>query len=102
MLGDRVRGLIAAGDDHQRHVRKRRDGSDEGGGLFQRAKVPTANLLEQKIRDQKDGEIFDTVTNGKGLMPAYRYPIPARDRWAIIAYVRNLEKASAATEASTV
>ena len=94
--------LLARG--HERfdiYCRPCHDERGEGKGvLFQRAKVPTANLLEKKIHDQKDGEIFDTVTNGKGLMPAYRYPIPARDRWAIIAYVRNLEKASAATEAS--
>ena len=24
-------------------------------------------------------------------MPAYRWPIPAADRWAIVAYVRDLE-----------
>ena len=61
--------------------------------LFQRAKVPTANLLDKRIRELPDGSLFDTITNGKGLMPAYRYPIPVADRWAIIAYVRSLEKA---------
>jgi hypothetical protein len=25
-------------------------------------------------------------------MPGYRYPIPAHDRWAIIAYVRHLQQ----------
>jgi mono/diheme cytochrome c family protein len=77
------------------------DERGEGKGiLFQRAKVPTANLLEKRFRDQKDGEIFDTITNGKGLMPAYRYPIHATDRWAIIAYVRSLQKAESEREAS--
>jgi mono/diheme cytochrome c family protein len=94
--------LLARG--HERfdiYCRPCHDERGEGKGiLFQRAKVPTANLLDKKIRDQKDGEIFDTVTNGKGLMPAYRYPIQARDRWAIIAYVRSLEKAATETEAS--
>lgn len=77
------------------------DERGEGKGiLFQRAKVPTANLLEKRFRDLKDGEIFDTITNGKGLMPAYRYPIHASDRWAIIAYVRTLQKTQADREAS--
>ncbi len=77
------------------------DERGEGKGiLFERAKVPTANLLDKRIRDLKDGEVFDTITNGKGLMPAYRYPITVRDRWAIIAYVRTLEKAQADREAS--
>jgi hypothetical protein len=38
-----------------------------------------------------DGQIFDTITNGLGLMAGYRYPIPPADRWAIIAYVRQLQ-----------
>ena len=62
--------------------------------------MPTANLLEQRFRDLPDGAIFDTITNGKGLMPAYRYPIHARDRWAIIAYVRSLQKAETEREAA--
>jgi mono/diheme cytochrome c family protein len=69
------------------------DERGEGKGvLSQRAKVPTANLLDQRIRDLPDGSIFDTITNGKGLMAAYRYPIGAHDRWAIVAYVRDMEK----------
>ncbi len=77
------------------------DERGEGKGvLFQRAKVPTANLLERRIRDLPDGALFDTITNGKGLMPAYRYPIRVHDRWAIVAYVRSLEKAQAQREAA--
>jgi mono/diheme cytochrome c family protein len=69
------------------------DERGEGKGvLFQRANVPTANLLEKKIQDQTDGALFDTITNGKGLMAGYRYPISAHDRWAIIAHVRVLGK----------
>ncbi len=69
------------------------DERGEGKGvLFQRANVPTANLLEKKIQDQSDGALFDTITNGKGLMAGYRYPIGAHDRWAIISHVRALGK----------
>ncbi len=39
------------------------------------------------------GAIFDTVTNGKGLMGPYGGVVPARDRWAIIAYIRTLQMA---------
>lgn len=77
------------------------DERGEGKGiLFQRAKVPTANLLDQRIRDLPDGAIFDTITNGKGLMAGYRYPIGAHDRWAIIAYARDLAKKTAQMEAA--
>jgi mono/diheme cytochrome c family protein len=77
------------------------DERGEGKGmLFQRAKVPTANLLEPRIRDLPDGAIFDTITNGKGMMTGYRYQVTARDRWAIIAYVRDLEKKNVEMEAT--
>ena len=93
--------LLARG--HERfdiYCRPCHDERGEGKGvLFQRAKVPTANLLEKRFREAPDGQIFDTITNGKGLMPAYRYPIQAHDRWAIIAYVRSLQKAEADREA---
>jgi len=38
------------------------------------------------------GEIFNTITNGKNTMPAYRSQIPTEDRWAIVAYVRALQR----------
>jgi mono/diheme cytochrome c family protein len=77
------------------------DERGEGQGiLFQRAKVPTANLLEPRIRELPDGAIFDTITNGKGLMASYRYPIAEHDRWAIVAYVRQLETKSVEQEAA--
>jgi mono/diheme cytochrome c family protein len=62
------------------------------GILFQRASVPTASLHDEKIVNYPDGQIFDVITNGSGLMPAYRWPIPPRDRWAIIAWVRRLQQ----------
>ena len=77
------------------------DERGEGKGvLSERAKVPTANLLDQRIRALSDGEIFDTITNGKGLMAGYRYPIVAHDRWAIIAHVRDMQKKNAEMEAA--
>ena len=39
-----------------------------------------------------DGQIFDVITNGTGLMPGYRWPIPPADRWAIVAHVRELQR----------
>jgi mono/diheme cytochrome c family protein len=39
-----------------------------------------------------DGQIFSTVTNGKNTMGAYGPQIAVEDRWAIVAYVRALQK----------
>jgi len=65
---------------------------DGRGILFQRGNVPTTSLHQETILKYPDGQIFDVITNGKGLMAGYRWPIPPADRWAIVAYVRELER----------
>ena len=69
------------------------DGRGEGRGiLFQRGNVPTGNFHSDKILKYSDGQIFDVITNGVGLMAGYRWPIPPADRWAIVAYVREMQR----------
>ncbi|HET8946497.1 MAG TPA: cytochrome c [Candidatus Polarisedimenticolia bacterium] len=70
---------------------------DGHGILFQRGNVPTASFHQDKIRNYPDGQIYDVITNGSGLMPSYRWPIAPSDRWAIIAYVRTLQQKRGAT-----
>jgi mono/diheme cytochrome c family protein len=65
---------------------------DGKGILFQRGSVPTATFHQDKILKYADGQIFDVITNGTGLMSGYRWPIPPADRWAIIAHVRGLQR----------
>ena len=74
---------------------------DGKGILFQRANVPTASFHQEKILKYTDGQIFDVITNGAGLMSGYRWPIPPADRWAIVAYVRALERKRLASAAGT-
>ena len=38
------------------------------------------------------GHFFQVITRGYGAMPDYAQQIPARDRWAIIAYIRALQE----------
>ena len=73
---------------------------DGKGILFQRGSVPTATFHQEKILKYTDGQIFDVITNGVGLMAGYRWPIPPADRWAIIAYVRGLQRDRQARAAS--
>lgn len=61
------------------------------GILWDRAQIQSADLREQRLRDASDGQLFDVITNGLGLMSGYKYPIPPDDRWAIVAYVRQLQ-----------
>ena len=50
------------------------------------------DLMQDRIRNYPDGQIFYTITNGKRTMPAYRFQITEHDRWAIVAYVRALQR----------
>lgn len=51
-----------------------------------------ANLMDDRIKQQPDGQIFNTITHGKNTMGAYGPNIAIEDRWAIVAYVRALQK----------
>lgn len=53
-----------------------------------------SNLTDQRVVDFADGEIFYVITNGRRTMPSYKYEITAEDRWAIISYVRVLQRAA--------
>jgi mono/diheme cytochrome c family protein len=51
----------------------------------------------RKVPQQSDGEIFNTISNGKMLMQGYAANITIADRWAIVAYVRALQRSHLAT-----
>jgi hypothetical protein len=54
--------------------------------------VAVANFQDERIRIMPDGQIFSTITNGKTTMGAYGPNIAVEDRWAIVAYIRTLQK----------
>ena len=51
-----------------------------------------ANLTQDIYRAQPDGQIFNTITHGKNTMGAYGPVLTVEDRWAIVSYVRVLQK----------
>jgi mono/diheme cytochrome c family protein len=59
--------------------------------------VGMANYLDPRLVAMPDGEIFNTITHGKNLMGAYGGNVDIPDRWAIIAYVRVLQRSRLAT-----
>ena len=50
-----------------------------------------ANLHDKRIVELADGDVFNTVSNGKSTMQGYAAQIPVEERWAIIAYLRALQ-----------
>lgn len=69
------------------------------GMVSKRGYAGVANLQDARIRALPEGDLFNTVTNGKNLMPAYALQIPEHDRWAIVAYLRALQRSQNATVA---
>jgi mono/diheme cytochrome c family protein len=65
----------------------------DGDGITKKigAMPAVANLHDKRIVEMTDGEIFNTVTHGKGLMGAAGPLMPTQDRWATIAYLRALQ-----------
>ena len=65
----------------------------DGNGITKKigAMPAVANLHDPRIVTMADGEIFNTVTHGKGLMGAAGPLLPTEDRWAVIAYLRALQ-----------
>ena len=59
--------------------------------------VGVANLQQQRLRDMTDGEIYNTIANGKNTMLGYGASIQVPDRWAIVAYLRALQRSQNAT-----
>ena len=65
----------------------------DGNGLPKRigAMPVVADLHEKRIVELTDGELFNTLSYGKNLMPAYAASIDIPDRWAVVAYLRALQ-----------
>ena len=70
---------------------------DGQGIMLSRGYVPPPTFHSDRLRDLPDGYIFDVLTNGVRNMPSYRQQIPVKDRWAIIAYLRALQRSQNAT-----
>jgi len=50
-----------------------------------------AKFHDERIVKMADGEIFNTIANGKNLMLPYGDKLDPQDRWAVISYVRVLQ-----------
>ena len=68
------------------------DATGSGRGMVvQRGFKAPPSFHDDRLRNADAGYFFDVMTNGFGAMPDYRMQITARDRWAVVAYVRALQ-----------
>jgi len=63
-----------------------------GDGPGSKALTPKpANLTSLRVQDQKDGEIFWKISNGRGPMIKWDPIIKESDRWDLVNYIRTLK-----------
>lgn len=51
------------------------------------------------LRARPDGYIYDVIQNGVNTMPSYGHEIAPDDRWAVVAYIRALQRSQNASSA---
>jgi mono/diheme cytochrome c family protein len=61
----------------------------------QMALKPPPSLMN--FADRPVGYIFEVATQGHGLMASYAAELPLKERWAVVAYVRALQRSRTAT-----
>jgi mono/diheme cytochrome c family protein len=54
--------------------------------------VPPTNVNQDYLRQQPVGQLFESISNGVRNMPAYAPQISTEDRWAIVMYLRALQR----------
>ena len=74
------------------------DKTGSGNGMVVRRgfKQPPSYHID-RLRQAPAGHFYDVMTNGFGAMPDYRAQIESADRWAIVAYIRALQRSQHAT-----
>jgi mono/diheme cytochrome c family protein len=56
---------------------------------------PPPNL--HKLRNPGPGHVFQVISEGFGLMPSYAAELTAQERWAVVAYLKALQRSQAAS-----
>lgn len=69
--------------------------SGKGNGVIMQGDygyTPASSYHVERLRKVTDGYLYDVITNGVRNMPAYAQQIPVKDRWAIVSYIRALQR----------
>jgi mono/diheme cytochrome c family protein len=86
-------------DKYQVYCTPCHDATGAGKGIvnIREPNYKPANLMDDRIKGFSDGQIFYTITNGKGNMQPYHLQLSVRERWAVAYYVRALQRAHSGT-----
>ncbi len=59
--------------------------------------VAPSNITQDSFAKQPHGQLFNTITHGARTMPGYSAQIREKDRWAIVFYLRALQRSAHST-----
>ncbi len=66
------------------------------GGAWEARNLVSSDSVAIKM---PNGQLFNTISNGFNTMMGYAAQVPVDDRWAILLYVRALQRGQNATQA---
>ena len=67
--------------------------SGDGDGVIVSRGFPAPpSYHSQRLRSAPDAHFYDVISNGYGVMFSYSDRVEPRDRWAIAAYIRALQR----------
>jgi mono/diheme cytochrome c family protein len=72
---------------------------DGNGAIVRRGFLRPPSYYSPALMRAPAQLVFDTITNGYGIMYSYGSRVPQHDRWAIVAYVRALQQSRSASVA---
>jgi mono/diheme cytochrome c family protein len=93
--------FIARGrDQYQIYCLPCHGATGDGNGITKRYGMGATPTYHDDVRRKlTDGDMFNVITNGRNTMLPYADKIAPDDRWAVVAYVRDLQRAQMGTPA---
>jgi len=71
----------------------------DGDGMVVRRGFPhPPSYHVERLRAAPDRHFYDVITNGHGVMASYANRVEPEDRWAIVAYIRALQRSQWAAQ----
>jgi mono/diheme cytochrome c family protein len=69
----------------------------DGNGVTKPYGILATSYHDDRLRNEADGYIYDVIANGKGLMYGLKDRLTPEERWAVVLYVRALQRSQNAS-----
>lgn len=82
---------VKAGEEIYNKNCKSCHGDPTQGNFIPLNPVPT-DLGVESVQNQKDGELFFKIKEGRGAMPSFKDALSDNEKWTVIAFIRSFNK----------